>query len=820
MQLVFLKSFSGVLTMNSQLVALLVLALTPSIANAKELAFGHVLTLRSPSGLVGIAPGDINGDGQLDLVAVNSVGDLDVFLQDSLDRMIWQKISRRLGLPMYMVQTADLNHDGYAEILFGDISTSAYLIRNQGGVLESKPFRLTSTRGARWVTVGDWNKDGHRDVATAEYAHAAVSILSGDGQGGLNHLGSHEIQEPHCLESADLDRDGDLDLFVGWGDKGMRTMEGNGKGTFAAARLIPQATPIGRFVFPGDFNEDGRSDVAITGLRSVPTGVLSDVYVGINKGDGTFEPSLRAETQQQSMAAVGDFNGDGHSDLARVSLDSSLLSVHRGRGDGTFEPLEQFGPAGLSPTFIVAADLDADGRQDIAISDSSTVRVFWGLGEKSMLDSSKLVTGHVGTIPCVADFDGDGAPDFFFPNSKPQGVDLYVGPGFQSAVAPQLTIPTEIAYSSVRAADVNGDEMPDLLGVSTKPSNLGVAFLSKSGGALKQVAFPVGSFPGPVEVGLIDEGETLDVAVPCFGSNEIRLFLGRGGDTLEAGPVVSTFESPKFLQLGDVDSDGKLDMAVTAALGVVVVHFNRGGGAFTEAVPVYPSETLVSFLDFALGDVTGDSRPDLVLSIARRTDLLVIPSKGNREFESPIPLTFLGRPRSISLADLDSDGLLDLSVSQLNYTFSFLYSRGKGLFESALEPQYVLPLAAEHEVLDLNQDGALDLAVYSPGITAVLTGKSPNTTPHSDFRRGDADVSGKVDLTDAIVILQHLFKGGASLCEKASDADDDGRLSLTDGLQIVQWLFQGAQPLGAPGPEVCGEDPTPDELKLCAPACQ
>ncbi len=807
--------------MNAQLLSFSILALTALPVMAKELSFGPVFTLRSNLGLVVVDAGDINSDGKLDLVAGTQGGNLDVFLQDPLDRTIWQRTSRNVGTTVYMARTADLNQDGYAEILVGDLGTPVLVLRNQGGVLDNKPQRFAEGRAARWITVADFNRDGHPDLATADYSNHTVPILAGDGQGDMSLLGVYELQEPHCLESADLDRDGDLDLFVGWGDKGMRTMEGRGNGTFEAPRLIAQSIPVGRFVFPGEFNEDGRSDVVITGLRSGgPFGVVSDVYVGINRGDGIFEETLREETPGQSMAAVGDFNGDGHRDLARVSLDSSWLSVHPGRGDGTLEPPVTFGPVGQFPTFVMAADLDADGNQDIAIAETDTIRVFWGIGGVSMLDTAKLVMGHEGTVPGEADLDGDGAPDFFFPNPKKQSVDLYVGPGLQSATMPQLTIPTEIPYSSVRAAHVNNDEVPDLVGVNTQKSSLAVAFLSKSGGVLKQVAFPVGNFPGPVEAGRIDEDDTLDLAVPCFGSNEIRLFFGRGGDVLEAGPAVRTLESPKFLALGDVDRDGKLDMAVTGVVSLVGVHFNSGGGAFTEVVFAYQGEAPVSFLDFALGDVTGDSLPDLLMPITRVNEVLVIPNKGKREFEPSIRLKLQGRPQSISLADLNSDGILDLSISQLNSTFSFLYSRGDAIFEPAGEPKYILPLAVEHDVLDLNRDGALDLAVYSRGVSAVLVGAAPHTTPRSYFRRGDADMSGKVGLTDAIVLLQHLFQGGGSLCEKASDADDDGRLSLTDAVGIVQWTFRGAQQLPPPGPDVCGEDPTSDELLPCAPTCQ
>ena len=812
--------------MNTRLFVIVVLASNPLRTGAQELRFERVLSLSgagSPGPAV-VAAGDLNADGKLDLVTANNSGEINVFLQDRLDRNSWQKQpSRRVGLPIYMVQTIDLNRDGYAEIFFGDASTSAYMIRNQDGVLDNKPIRVPSTDGARWITAGDWNKDGHLDIATANFSQNTTSVLLGDGTGALKNPAAYSLPEPHAVEPGDLDLDGDLDLFVGYGDMGLRTLDGNGDGTFAKPVLVPQKTTCGRYVFPADFNNDGRSDIVTTCMRSAPQGgAVGNVLVSINKGQGVFEPTLEVELSDIAIAAVGDFNGDLDCDLAHVSLSSTLVSVHPGRGDGSLDKLVNYGPAGQTPTYVIAADLDADGKQDLIVTDanSSTITILWGTGEEQMFQSAFLSSGHKGTTPAVADYDGDGATDFCFPSTSPVGVDLYTRPAFQSAAAPKLRIPTAAVYNSLRGADMNGDEVPDVLGVNTKQASLGVVFLSRDGGVLKQVSFPVGSFPGLLEVGRIDEGETLDVAVPCFGSNEVRLFFGRGGDTLEVGAVVPTFESPKFLVLGDVDSDGKLDMAMTTALGVVVVHFNTGGGAFGAAVPVYQSATPVTFLDFALGDVTGDSFPDLLLSIARMNDLLVVPSKGNREFEAPIPLTFKGRPRSISLADLDSDGTLDFCVSQLNHSFSFLYSRPNRLFEPALELNNILPSATDAELRDLNNDGLLDLAVYGGGISAVILGAPATVPPLNGFRRGDADLSGKVDLTDAVVVLQHLLGGKPSPCEKGSDVDDDGLLSLADALGIAQWLFQGAPMPGAPGPEVCGEDPTPDALKVCGASCR
>lgn len=83
----------------------------------------------------------------------------------------------------------------------------------------------------------------------------------------------------------------------------------------------------------------------------------------------------------------------------------------------------------------------------------------------------------------------------------------------------------------------------------------------------------------------------------------------------------------------------------------------------------------------------------------------------------------------------------------------------------------------------------------------------------SAFVRGDANVDKKVDLSDPIFLLRHLFQGGDSPpCLDAGDADDNGKLDLSDAVFTVGYLFQGGAPLPPPSNGACGEDPTEDQL--------
>jgi hypothetical protein len=86
------------------------------------------------------------------------------------------------------------------------------------------------------------------------------------------------------------------------------------------------------------------------------------------------------------------------------------------------------------------------------------------------------------------------------------------------------------------------------------------------------------------------------------------------------------------------------------------------------------------------------------------------------------------------------------------------------------------------------------------------------------FRRGDGDGNGRVELSDAVMTLNHLFLGGAPLpCEDAADADDDGQVAITDAIRTLSYLFLGGCLPPWPGSDHCASDPTPDQLGECKP---
>jgi hypothetical protein len=183
---------------------------------------------------------------------------------------------------------------------------------------------------------------------------------------------------------------------------------GNGDGTFQPPVFYPQSVQtnaLGYSVVVGDFNNDGKLDIATTLYANGPFGNQT-LALSLGNGDGTFAaPSYVADAGASSLVSA-DFNHDGKLDIAGVAPNPStkVLSTEIlfGNGDGTFQ--NAVFPANLS-NFAVqfTADLNDDGKPDLI--SSSQVALGNGDGTFTVLPSA------LSQVSAIADFNGDGKPD-------------------------------------------------------------------------------------------------------------------------------------------------------------------------------------------------------------------------------------------------------------------------------------------------------------------------------------------------------------------------------------------------------------------------
>jgi hypothetical protein len=165
----------------------------------------------------------------------------------------------------------------------------------------------------------------------------------------------------------------------------------------------------------GDFNGDGKLDIALTG-GGYGMNTVNEVMILLGNGDGTFSlaPNSTFATGNDPWAIVAaDFNGDGKLDLAIANQGGSTLTILLGNGDGTFTPSSGSPVAvGRNPYALAAADLNSDGKLDLVVANStdSTLSILLGNGDGTFTPaaSSPVALPSPPTSIAVGDFNGSG----------------------------------------------------------------------------------------------------------------------------------------------------------------------------------------------------------------------------------------------------------------------------------------------------------------------------------------------------------------------------------------------------------------------------
>jgi hypothetical protein len=325
---------------------------------------------------------------------------------------------------------------------------------------ETRTIEQIRPYGASSVAMGDFNHDGKLDLVVSDDNGFTVSL--GNGDGTFQAPTFYSTQVSYSLAVADFNGDGNLDIVVANDSSNPSTVSvylGNGDGTFQPP-INSNTTSFNTFVVVGDFNGDGKPDIA----------VIDHPYISVllGNGDGTFgTPSDNNSLTDPAWLAVGDFNNDHKLDVIAVgsfgasysmgvllgngngALQDSLtyplqyvpasvaagdlrnngdvdaivgydldgVAVLLGNGDGSFQPAVNYDTTGIGNGVVVVGDLNLDGRLDVAVPSGPApgVDVFWGEGSGT-LQPAQFFASSVSGLPAVGDLNGDHKPDFAFVN--------------------------------------------------------------------------------------------------------------------------------------------------------------------------------------------------------------------------------------------------------------------------------------------------------------------------------------------------------------------------------------------------------------------
>jgi FG-GAP-like repeat len=689
---------------------------------------------------------DFNGDGKLDLLTG------DGYLTLGNGDGTFKPATTVSGAPLAV---ADFNGDGKPDVLEQGTGTLLVLLGNGDGTFQA-PVSTPSGASLAAVAAADLNGDGKIDVVGVFNNSLIVYIGHGDGTfaPGVSYNMNVVSLGQTVLSLGDLNGDNKTDIVVSTAGDVAAGQEiaflGNGDGTFQTAKSS-MGVPYPSSAVVGDFNGDGKGDLLVSGgaLCSGTCTTPATTYILLGNGNGSFFSPSSAFPGNGPVAAR-DLNGDGKLDVVSAG-DQSIAQIHLGNGDGTFAAPTSYvlhapflaTPSGTLANGIVIADLNHDGKVDIAVS--NVVLLGEGSGTFSGIPFGLIpdVGGtQIGPV-VVGAFDKTSAPGAAILQTQfGSGVstsNLYIlsnsGKGVLS-LAHTYNLPQ--LGSGIATADFNGDGNLDLIILVFGGTSWGysVALGNGDGSFQPSIFYSQGSSNPSVQTGSVivadfNGDKKLDFAVP-LADQTLAVLLGNGDGTF--APPVSVFDAGATrLSVGDFNGDGKPDIAASGNNNSIVgtaLIFGNGDGTFQPAV--FPPN-LSTFEAQFTADVNDDGKVDLLS--ANQVAL----GNGDGTF-TLLPVANFYQS-TLQVADFNGDGKTDLLIN--SYTASghasntaIVLGNGDGTFGPQIN---VSPggvpngstgaLPTTSVVADMNNDGLPDivfpLQTTFSGVAVMLNNTLP-----------------------------------------------------------------------------------------------
>ena len=564
-------------------------------------------------------------------------------------------------------------------------------------------------------------------------------------------------------------------------------------GTSVAVGAVPQISGV----TPNDFTSavvyhvtamDGTTkDFTVTvSAKSVDFGTASDLTTGTGA----------------TSVVLGDFNGDGRLDLAVANPGSNTVSVlldttTPGATTATFTPKTDL-TAGAAPSGVATADFNGDGRPDLAVTNlnANTVSIFLnttapGATTPSFAPKVDFATGLSPRGITIADVNGDGRPDLAIANSAADSVSILL-----DSTAPGATTPTftpQVAFGTgatpiiVALGDLNGDGKPDLAVADNSTNTVSVLFDATVTGSMTAVFsaktdFTVGTTVVSVAIADVNGDGRPDLATANDSSSTVSILLnttapGSATPSFAANTDFPTGPNPLAVAFGDFDGDGRPDLAVAdlTSPNKISILLNSTAPGSTTASFTAKTDFVAGTnpIGIAIGDVNGDGKPDLAVANEGSNNVSVLLDA--TAFSRPIAfgtrtdVAAGGGASAVQVADVNGDGLLDVAVANTadNTVSIFVGTTAPGASTPSFASRVDFPTAAtpvSRVIADFNGDGKPDLATASDGTSNVISVLLDTTAPGAT--------------TPTFTAKQDFATGVQPTSLHAIDLDGDGRLDL------------------------------------------
>lgn len=501
------------------------------------------------------------------------------------------------------------------------------------------------------LALGDFNRDGHPDLVVANHGdgttNGSISILLGVGDGtfgtqtpitipGISLSGGTAAPStPSAVAVADFDGDGNLDIAVtDSANNNVQILFGDGQGNFtaptAATTYATGNAPVALLAM--DLNSDGTPDLAVVNQGNGTTN--GTVSVLLNNATGSRTNTFAAGTEYAvghlpKAIASGDFNADGRPDLAVTNSADNTVSILLQNTTETTAALGTFSPGvayatGAGPAGIAIADFNLDGNPDLAVTNEGaspgTVSILLGNGNDkgTFLTHTEFPTGSGPTGIVSAIFTGGTYPDLAVTDQVDNNLDILVGNGDGTFTAP-ISLPSGNSPVAVVAGDLIGSGSQDTVVANESSNNVTVTLntISSSATSSSQTAYPSADY--------VDLGLKIKATPRLHSDDEVTLHLefdikSLSGSAVNGIPILSN---------RSIDQTVRLRENETSVLsGIMQTNEARtlSGLPWTSTVP-------------SVGDLTGENTTD-----TQQTEILILVTpRALRLPPHDVPALYAGR---------------------------------------------------------------------------------------------------------------------------------------------------------------------------------
>lgn len=661
------------------------------------------------------------------------------------------------------VVVADLDGDGFADVIVTAVglgNTLAILHGDPDGTLG--PPQATGISGAI-IAASDVNQDGRTDLVISDgTTPSTIAVLVNDGNAHYSRASSLPLPGDFPggpAQLLDMDGDGLPDLVFAAKDESIAAYRiyvchNSGGAVFTNARPLAIMAADAAFGI-ADIDGDGKPDIVFNGVGSTIDG---EAHVLINQWPTFAEQVPASLNGARGHVTVGDFNKDGRADVAIQYNEQLQVFLNQGTGF-TLASTTTIAPGGFAAYQLVVGDFDGDGIPDMAgvngEAEPGHALYLWGDGHGSF--TAQQVVGPMGFSDTVGDINGDGIPDLIVPDRQ-NGVTVVLGRHERGMPSPISLTPYTAGNVVISAADVNKDGIVDLFFSGdtfyTHPSPA-TLFINHGDGTFGS-ALPepdngvlIADLDGDGYAELIGSGVDAPVIWPGDGSGN---FANQTPITLTPPSGVAALGQ---ITVADVDGDGHLDLLCGGA-----IFYGRGGLNFDAvALPITPAFYIGQFdsspgLDIvtpgfiflsngprsfqrlsstlALGtglpvvDAVGDLNGDGLSDVAAGGVSIWYGQLDGNSIENGI--LSIPDESALAIGDFDGDGKNDIAAALFGpHEAALLRAVGDGTYQRS----YFASGASASALLavDLNRDGKPDLVIsnyqliYRPPNAVVIFAK-------------------------------------------------------------------------------------------------